>query len=311
MAHRTLFISVAINWIFLCGYSQISQPIGNLVFEDTLSMNPVHEWVSIPSPNENLWQVGYPNKQLFDSTLSGGPILVTDTIESYPTNADNYLLVSIPSVDSLWGVGIFSFYHRYNTDTLSDGGFIEISYDRGQTWINLIRDNNHVQVNFIGLYSEIDTISGNIPAFSGTSNDWSYVELYWVWIALTKKSDEQWANTILKFRFKSDSIDSEGDGWMIDQIVFRAYSVPGSIEDYSKPAIHIFPNPVSDVLNIYFPPGQKCNTMKIYGTNGTLVSSEIIDESNSVNLSYLPEGLYWYILFDDSVKLSSGKLFKY
>ena len=156
-------------------FSQISTPNGELRFEDTLSLDPLHGWFSVPSPTENIWQVGMVNKSFFNETLSGKPAFVTDTINTYPKNIDNHFLLSIPAEDSSWYEGILSFYHKFNTDTLADGGLIEVSYDQGQTWKNILDDKNHISKNFIGLYTENDTIIGNNQAFSGTIQELSYV----------------------------------------------------------------------------------------------------------------------------------------
>ena len=141
--------------ILLCAncFGQISTPQGELLFEDTLSIYPLHEWFSIPTPTENIWQVGMANKSNFKETLTGKPAFITDTIKTYLKNIDNHFLLTIPAYDSSWMEGILSFYHKFNTDTLTDGGFIEVSYDQGQSWKNIIDDRNHVTTNFTGLYT--------------------------------------------------------------------------------------------------------------------------------------------------------------
>jgi len=167
---------------------QITGAEGDLLFEDTLTLRPLYPWITIPSSEENIWQVGKLYKDFLDSTLSGKHGIVTDTLNSYPVNIDDYFDIVLPVMDSAWGEGILSFYHRYQTDSLYDGGFIEVSYDYGISWNNIIFDASHINENFIGLYNQSDTISGGIPAFTGTNYEWSYVELYWWWIALLKKN---------------------------------------------------------------------------------------------------------------------------
>jgi len=121
---------------------QITGAEGDLLFEDTLTLRPLYPWITIPSSEENIWQVGKLYKDFLDSTLSGKHGIVTDTLNSYPVNIDDYFDIVLPVMDSAWGEGILSFYHKYQTDSLFDGGFIEVSYDYGMNWNNLIFDDN-------------------------------------------------------------------------------------------------------------------------------------------------------------------------
>lgn len=65
-------------WLFvlcICGIAraQVSGPMGDLLFQDTLTFDPLHEWISIPSPEENFWQVGEAQKYYLDSSFSAMP----------------------------------------------------------------------------------------------------------------------------------------------------------------------------------------------------------------------------------------------
>ncbi len=165
----------------LC-YSQISQPLGELLFQDTLTFYPQYEWISIPSEENNIWQIGRANKDFLDSSLTKRAVIITDTINTYPTMVDDYFLLSIPQDDNFysWAEGILSFYHKYHTDSLYDGGLIEISYDQGKSWRNVLYDYAFMSFDFTGLYSETDTVIGGLPAFTGIANEWKYTELHWV-----------------------------------------------------------------------------------------------------------------------------------
>ena len=118
--------------IFSLCQAQNAEPSGELLFEDTISFDPLNEWITIPSPDANIWQIGYAQKSFLDYSLSSNAVMITDTINSYPTLVDNYFLLSIPSTDNFftWPEGILSFYHKFQTDSLLDGGFIEISEEK-------------------------------------------------------------------------------------------------------------------------------------------------------------------------------------
>jgi hypothetical protein len=286
---------------------QITDALGDFIFEDTLSFRPLYPWISIPSTNVNIWQFGQLQKNYLGNTLSDEHWIVTDTLNGYPVNIDNYFEILIPAMDSSWGEGILSFYHKYQTDSLSDGGFIEVSYDDGQTWKNIIFDSGHINTNFIGLYGQSDTISGNIPAFTGSIQEWSYVELYWFWTALVKKSAyENYGRPIIRFRFKSDSINTNKEGWLIDQLVFRGYAIMGSINDPDSERIDIFPNPFSDVVNISIPYNIISVIMKVYSMDGRLKFRKKIFSSESIDLSFLDRGAYVYDLYIENTRIKSG-----
>lgn len=305
-------LSVSI-WICNISVAQISEPQGELLLEDSITLMPLHEWVTIPSPAENVWQVGKADKSYLDSSLSIKTVIVTDTINNYPPITDDYFLISIPEYENYgqWPEAIFSFYHRYETDSLMDGGFVEISYDGGDSWENVFYDRGHVHENFIGLYSSSDTIVGGIPAYSGSSNDWIYTEFHWIWLALVKKSEKLTEyRPMLKFRFVSDSVDLGKNGWLINNIVFRGYDVSGSVNEHFNSEISLFPNPFSDFLQLKVNRITDGSFLKVYSIQGKLQLAIEIRNNSLIDVSSLPPGLYYFSIIHDNQIFESGKLIK-
>jgi hypothetical protein len=273
----------------------------------------LHEWVTIPSPNENVWQVGKTNKIYIDSSLSNKTVIVTDTINNYPPITDDYFVIAIPEYETYgqWPEAIFSFYHRYDTDSLMDGGFVEISYNGGESWENVFYDRGHVYENFIGLYTSSDTIIGGVPAFSGTSNEWIYTEFHWIWLALVKNTEKLTEyRPMLKFRFVSDSVNTGKDGWMINKMVFRGYDVSGSVNEHSDSELSLFPNPFSDVLNLKFNSIVDGSYLKVYSVLGKLQLAIEIKNNSLIDVSFLPPGLYYFSIIHNNQIVESGKLIK-
>lgn len=313
--HKSLALIIAFYLSFssLC-IGQISQPFGELLFEDSLSFDPIHEWITIPSPEENIWQIGQAKKQFLDSSLTRDPIIITDTAESYPPLSDDNFFVSIPTIGNwyTWAEGILSFYHKYQTDSMKDGGLIEITYDGGITWGNVLFDNSINNPSQIGLYSESDTLSGGQPAFTGTVNDWIYTELHWVWFAFVKKSTGDMDGLpILRFRFISDSTDNNKDGWLIDRMVFRGYSVSGSVGESAPEHIRIYPNPVGDYLQINATNNPDNAILHLFGTDGRLVLSTEIEARDQIDVSDLTPGIYLWNLEKVDCTIESGKFIKH
>ena len=296
----------------LC-YSQISQPLGELLFEDTLTFYPKYEWISIPSEENNIWQIGRANKDFLDNSLTKRAVIITDTINTYPTMVDDYFLLSIPQDDNFysWAEGILSFYHKYHTDSLYDGGLIEISYDQGKSWRNVLYDYAFMSFDFTGLYSETDTVIGGLPAFTGIANEWKYTELHWVWYGLVKKATGEINGLpVLRFRFISDSTDTEKDGWLIDQMVFRGYDVSGYFEYIIPDVIKVFPNPMSDFLSIEAITDFENVIFKLYGFDGRLKLIIPVDVHQRVDVTNLSHGVYFYTIEKDNVFIKSGKIVK-
>ncbi|MCA1761090.1 MAG: T9SS type A sorting domain-containing protein, partial [Bacteroidales bacterium] len=169
----------------------------------------------------------------------------------------------------------------------------------------------HIATNFIGLYS--DTIKGGEYGFSGRSSGWQYVELYWWWVALTttkSASSVNFDSPVIRFRFKSDVVNTNKEGWMIDDIVLRGYDVGGAIPDASLSHPGIFPNPATDYIHFnindeYFPG----LSFSLYNSQGQITFSKPVTESK-MNISFLKPGVYLYKIEKDGTVLKKGRIIK-
>src|SRR5258706_16272130 len=123
----------------------------------------------------NIWQTGPPQKIIFDSAYSAPNVIVTDTLNPYPVNNRSSFIVTVTNamVFNSWNAIylMVDFTHKYDTDSLHDGCFIELSLD-GVTWQNII--NFPFLQSAINSYSATDTITGGIPAFSGSAKGWEF-----------------------------------------------------------------------------------------------------------------------------------------
>ena len=308
---RIIILGFCLIGIFTDMISQISSTYGDLIFEDTLDFSPQHSWIVIDNPTTNIWEIGKPDKVFFNAALTGSSSLLTDYVDFYTCNRNDYFYITIPwsFSENFWGEGILSFYHKFDTDTLIDGGVIEVSYDHGMSWINVLNDSNHISVNFIGLYG--DTIKGGLYGFSGKSDNWQYVELYWHWIGVTKSTTMDLDTSLIRFRFVSDDINTNKEGWMIDDIVFRGYAIGNSIDEDSQMQIEVFPNPTRGLINIEVNNESFRNLIiAIFDLSGKKLNiKKIVD--GQADLFDIPTGIYMYKIFGDSEIISSGKLLKY
>ncbi|MCB9002387.1 MAG: T9SS type A sorting domain-containing protein [Bacteroidales bacterium] len=307
---KILLIGYFLVQFFKLSFSQISQPVGNLIFTDTLDFRPLCNWIEINNPVSNIWEIGHPNKGSFNSAHSGALTIITDSTSMYKNNLNDYFSITIPYSDLNLGEGILSFYHKYESDSLIDGGIIEVSYNNGVDWKNICDDKDHAMTNFIGLYN--DTIKGGNYGFSGSSYGWQYVELHWVWIMLTKSSTfENYDKSIIRFRFISDNISTNKEGWMIDDIVFRGYDISGGINEMKKGQIKAFPNPTNGKIFFNFPEKYNSNLkVEIIDINGRTVLTKF-PINGQIDITNNESGTYVYKVYHKNELISSGKLIKF
>jgi len=285
-------------------YSQISAD--TITFEGN---NNSLVTIDTSQPN-NIWQIGKPQKIFFDSAFSIPNAIVTDTINSYPVNnlSSFQFLIKEPFPNAWMNPTIpyLRFWHKFDTDSLLDGGYIEISYDGGNTWTNITNSPELL------LYSSFnwvqDTIAGGIKAFTGKSpytgfnDNWNYLTVFW----------EGWCDSlqtqildsiVVRFSFKSDNIQTNKEGWMIDYITYGTdyYCFIGVTDLQKSDIISIYPNPIhtSAIFRFDYSKFKKeIQTLLLYDVFGKKVreekfsSSEFIFERNN-----LPPGIYFYNIF--------------
>lgn len=254
---------------------------------DSCTFENSYYCLNIDTSNQNVWQIGTPAKNILNSAFSAPNAIITDTINSYPVSNHSYFDFCFDA--SSWFSMVVSFKHKFDTDTLEDGGYIEISYDRGITWHNVLDDPtvNPLEGFYTeNLYTSQDSLNNGINGFSGTSSDWIYTRIQWIWVLPVKSMS---VDTItLRFNFTSDSIQNNKEGWLIDNLTV-SYSDIGSntneIEIFSTD-INIFPNPMTEEATIYFNNLQnEYIEAKIFNSVGQLVKQIPIKNDSSFNIS--------------------------
>ena len=141
--------------IVLLGFNNIYAQWYNetINFESPSSM----VWIDDTQEN-NIWQIGTPQKDYFDQAYSPPYAILSDTIESYGENLHSSFIVSVKGWSWFGGSpSILTFKHKFDTDTLTDGGYIDVSYDSGESWVSIIHDTTMYNCNWtpgFGYYSE-------------------------------------------------------------------------------------------------------------------------------------------------------------
>lgn len=253
--------------------------------------------ISIDTSSQNLWQVGTPGKSFFDSAFSPSLAILTDTINSYSSNNASFFDLKFypnnPSYSSPFYGGnvFFEIKHKFDTDTLLDGGYISISYDNGQSFTNILKDSlvcmyftprNNIWTGGYyndSLYTLSDTLYNGENGFSGHSNNW--ITTRFAWYDIPIKCQWLMDTTIIRFNFISDSIQTNKEGWMIDNIRLYTVEFPGNIDKKQNSNIRVYPNPANDVLSIDLGKIHQEIQFQIFSIEGKLLATKKYFHSKS------------------------------
>ena len=276
-------------------------------FTDTMS-NYIADTSTVP-----LWQIGHSYKTFFGVDSTGVTTIMTDTLNPYPVNSNNWFVMKIPDYLNV----IVDFWHKFQTDSGHDGGAVEFSVDSGMTWQNVKGDCNAdgtgawpgvLTDNF---YSAIDTITSGEPSFSGIQNSLLHSRVQF-FTALPERTTggagcSFWASSIyLRFRFVSDSVADSLAGWIIDSIEIEADNYPGLVRTVNKSSLTVYPNPSADGT-FNFPvlfDEELCRTV-VYDAMGRQVVS--MPYAHALDMDGYAKGVYIYKV-SDGVNYYMGQL---
>jgi len=260
-------------------------------YSRTFTFEQVQDLDCIHIYNQSKWQVGKPQKTVFNESWEGVNAIVTDTLNPYPVNDTSvfeiFKLADLgwQNVIANWGthVATLSGYYYVNSDTLNDFGKMELSLDNGQSWIDLLND---------PVYSDMIYWTSPKPILSGSSNGWVHFDVFLAF--LRDRFVINFNDTIrFKFTFISDNIQTNKDGLMYDLIYFEDYA-EGIQAIEKKSLFRVFPNIAKDNINIITEnPSQNDNSIEMYNQSGQCVFRKTNFTENLINVSDLPNGFYY------------------
>jgi hypothetical protein len=279
-----LFIALIFLGIHSATYTQIN-PFQGIIQVDSCDLTQTCGYVQLDT--NSLWQIGTSNKTFLQPNNFQN-VLITDTILNYPINAESSFEIHWPAHEHSIFNFILSFDHSMDSDSLKDGGRIEISYDYGQTWVDIYDDAiTNVALNTENFYSQSDTLFDGSAGFSGHfSNKHSVIQ--WVWIIPLKSFPTD--TMYYRFNFLSDSIDNNKEGWLIENLHFSYADMQGGISNIndSFSFFEMSPNPSKEVVQIQS--NLKEFALTIYSLNGTPMIT--FRNEKTLNLSGFSSGIY-------------------
>lgn len=289
-------------------------------YNETINFESPSSMVWIDDTQENnIWQIGTPQKDYFNEAYSLPFAIITDTLQNYGENVHSSFIVSVKGWKWFEGSpAILSFKHKFQTDTLSDGGYIDVSYDSGESWLRIIHDTTMFNCNWSygwyyyaeNFYEDNDTLYNGEPGFSGRSNGWETSSFTWLYCLGVK--DDYPDSLMIRFNFISDDIISNKNGWLVDNIKLQSFECSSVSEIKRQLSSSVYPNPIMEnsVLIIDGLKGVKYD-IEVFDLNGRLIYSKVNNVSNFQlnNISLIP-GIYFYQITTDNDLRHAGKFVK-
>ncbi len=297
--------------------SEFQQWCYTAVYLDTFNIAEDSALIVIDTTNTcTTWDKGHSYKTVFDSATSPYG-LVTDTLLPYATGVKCSFIVKQPMEWFFYPTLLF-FEHKFDNDSLLDGGYIEYSCDHGINWRYMTRpdwqqNQPPLMINFhnyAGLpnsyyNSNMPALHDTIPAFTGTNGDWQWSGVQFVWTLPVMRPDEnRWQecyNTdsmFYRFTFESDNIDNARGGWMVRNIVAGWNDIGGSVSEFSSQPLKIFPNPASEKVSIELPPNSgKLSSIVISDIAGNVALRAT--DAREIDFSTLSPGIYFVLAETD------------
>jgi hypothetical protein len=276
-----LIVYIFLNFQF--GFCQ--QACGVFDFENPYHSNcgffPDPEtWLDTNSLVNQVWQIGQPQKVIFDSSYTLPNSIVTKLDTSYPPN-DTSSFIFRELITSQLSAGYFAFfvegYFKINSDTISDYGYIEFSPNNGISWHKL-----SPMISYPNGSNKIDSI------FTGNTNGWAYFGSF---VGGYNYNIQSGDTVAYRFTFISDSVQTNKEGWILDNIGFDfiGESVP-EIENANL--INISPNPTNNNLIINRNPTNTKEIIQVFNYTGQIVLENSNFKGRYIDTRQLQNGFY-------------------
>lgn len=287
---------------------------------DTISFETPTSKILIDTAGGNLWQIGKPGKTYFDAAHSPINAILTDTLNDYPPNDTSSFIYVMRDPYTQTCMTCMSFWHKYDMDSLVDQGIIDASYDAGDSWV-VVKDTfvNGPSETHMWWEADYHASNGNYTSHplitSGKSEGWIQSSFCWQWY-LAVNPDSIITNPdslLIRFTFISDSISTNKEGWMIDDIVTSARReefCTSTKESYLDENVTVYPNPFSTETIIQSEQDFKRATLTVCNSLGQPVKQlkNISGQTIILQRDDLPSGLYFLQLVQDYKILKTAKI---
>ncbi|MEZ5070689.1 MAG: T9SS type A sorting domain-containing protein [Bacteroidales bacterium] len=272
----------------------------NITFEDESEYGRIH--IENADRPEALWQIGAPQKGNLNDAYSGSNVIITDLENPYPAGDTSSFCILHKAELALASDHemILDGYYKVDADSLHDYGSMEMSLDKGESWINM----QH------GYPDSILSWQTEKPVLTGLS-DWThFLVLVGNFGTLIAYGD----TVYFRFSFVSDETPDSRGGLMFDDLgVYDTWEGISTKND-SEFATKAYPSPASTDLYLRSETHRmmegRIDIVDILGKK-VLQVREVFGEEARIDVSGLPPGMYYYLLTtQESGMYSTGKFMK-
>lgn len=249
--------------------------------------------VMIDTESANTWQIGRPQKTVFDSAATTPNVIITDTANTYPPNNNSAFTIAFNSSYGYgWGIWATRWLQKLDLDRKTDGGIVEFSFDSGNTWQNIF--GSPYVYNLYGFdTNSVDTLPDGRVAFTGTDTTWRDI-----WLCFDYSYSMLYDSVMLRYTLVSDTIDSARDGWMIDNIsIHRTITHTATKTLKENDEIRVFPTVSSGIVHIEAPKIQQFHIVEqilVSDINGRVLKQfERCPVKFFIDIGDLPAGQYY------------------
>lgn len=290
------------------------------------SFEYIDNYISFDTIPDNLWEIAKPQKIILDQAYSDSLVMITLASDFYQASNTSIFefTFTIPDTSSGlhdMGSGKIKFKHKFDTEIGTAGGFIEISYDNGESWTNVVSDITvgAGKPELINMYTENDSLDDGTMCFQGITDDWIQSSVTWWWnMAVKIDQPEGWGwqwNDTLKIRFVFKSLDwayESHEGWMIDDLEVFIARIYGDIDEFQTNSIRLYPNPANNYITVENINNSNPSSINIISLSGEIVYSEPQNQQSVilVDISNLKTGMY-FISVKNSSEFNYKKFVKY
>lgn len=246
----------------------------------------------------SFWQIGPPQKAIFNEASTPPNALMTDTSNPYPSSDTGRFRFGI-NLERFHSPGRqapikLMWVQQIDIDT-GDLGTIEFSVDTGKTWMSPF-ENVNVE-NFFGFEDKnIDTLQDGTIGFNKVDSNWADI-----WVCFKNEWINQHDSLIFRFTLFSNARQNNREGWMIDDLIFERTLIHTVGEDPKEQYLEVFPSPTEGKLEFRLKKRKnlrKIKRIKILNTKGVLVKQLSPSGINfTTNLQEKPPGLYYIKIY--------------
>jgi hypothetical protein len=252
--------------------------------------------VKLDTSHTNIWQIGKPHKTIFHKAATVPNAIVTDTIHYYPNNNISRFTFQFVRVTN-YGVLALQWMQKLDLDTNHDGGIIEYSTNKGLTWVNVF--NNPSVLNFYGFQqANRDTLATGEYAFSGRDTSWRNI-----WLCFNPSFIQTYDTTLFRFTLKTDSVNNNREGWMIDNMMINLTMIHPVNEMKKTEFLNVFPTVTNGIINIesrIILENVPVQSIDLIGVDGKLIEHFTNSSSKyQIDISKYEAGMYFLKITSD------------